>query len=88
MKGGDIELDRTIIDKLGEPLVHLLRNAVDHGVEKRGVVQLRAERQRDLVSIVVENEGRVVDWEEIVEAAVQRNIISKQMSGKFSKKGI
>ena len=37
VSGGEIELDRTVVDKLGEPLVHILRNAVDHGIEKSGM---------------------------------------------------
>ena len=65
MMGGDIELDRSILDGLGEPLVHLLRNAVDHGIEKEGSLYLSAERDKDYVLISVHNTGNSIDWEEI-----------------------
>lgn len=75
--GGDMELDRTIVDKLAEPLMHLLRNAVDHGIEKRGAVRLKAIREKDHAVIIVEDDGRGIDWKEIVEAAVKRKIIDQ-----------
>jgi two-component system, chemotaxis family, sensor kinase CheA len=77
MKGQGIELDRTIIDRLGEPLIHLLRNAVDHGVESRGVITLSAMRDRDRVLIRVENDSGQINWEKVVRSALSRNIINK-----------
>jgi len=73
--GGEMELDRTIVDKLGEPLVHLLRNAVDHGIEKRGTVKLKALREKDFALIVVENDGGAIDFEKVKQAAVRKNIV-------------
>jgi two-component system chemotaxis sensor kinase CheA len=68
LEGDDVELDRSILDEIGEPLVHLLRNAVDHGIESaeerraagkpaRGRIRVSAERERGSVRIVVEDDG-------------------------------
>lgn len=78
ISGQDIELDRTIIDRLGEPLIHLLRNAVDHGIEKTGTIRLTALQERDKVIIAVTNEGRPIDWAKVIEVAVRRGVISKE----------
>ncbi len=86
--GEDMELDRTIVDKLGEPLVHLLKNAVDHGIPKpnklsknkneKYYIKLKALREKDRALIVVENNGNSVDFNKIKEAAIKRNIITKE----------
>lgn len=76
MEGLGIELDRTVLDEIGDPLVHLLRNAVGHGIEKpaerlaagkseEAVVTLRAVRENDAVAIVVEDDGRGLDPDEL-----------------------
>jgi len=75
-EGGEIELDRTILDKIGEPLVHLLRNAVDHGIETKGKVFLTARREKGYVIIEVANTGVPFDLEAIKEAAIKREIIT------------
>lgn len=74
--GGEIELDRTIVDKLGEPLVHLLKNAIDHGIEKSGSVKLQAKRENEFAVITVENDGKSIDFEKVKQAAIKRNIAS------------
>lgn len=74
--GQEIELDRTVIDRLGEPLVHLLRNAVDHGVEDKGSIQLKAIRESEHVLFVVENEGVSIDVEKIKEVAIRKGVAS------------
>lgn len=76
--GQEIELDRTVIDRLGEPLIHLLRNAVDHGIEKKGTIALSAERQRDSVTVTVHNTGIPIDWERVVDVAVNKGIIDQK----------
>jgi len=79
MEGLDIELDRTVLDEIGDPLVHLLRNAVSHGVEgpeeraasgkpETATVTLRALREQDAVAIVVEDDGRGLDPERLKRA--------------------
>lgn len=65
IKGGDIELDRSVLDELGEPIVHLLRNAIDHGIEKEGTVTLSASRMKDQVIIGVTDTGAGINWEKV-----------------------
>src|SRR5213593_3216440 len=80
VEGKEIELDRTILDELGDPLLHLLRNAVDHGIEPpaerrrrgkppEGEVVLTAQRERASVTITVADDGRGVDRRKILERA-------------------
>lgn len=82
MEGLDIELDRTVLDEIGDPLVHLLRNAVGHGVEtpearvaagkpEAATVLLRAAREQDAVLISVEDDGRGLDPEKLRRAFVE-----------------
>ncbi len=78
VSGEDLELDRTIVDKLSEPLVHLLRNAIDHGVVKRGIIKLTARRERDLVHILVEDDGQGIQWAQVVDTACERKIITQE----------
>jgi two-component system chemotaxis sensor kinase CheA len=86
MDGLDIELDRTVLDEIGDPLVHLLRNAVDHGVEPaavrvaagkpaRGTVHLTAARERDQVLISVSDDGAGMDLDRIWRKAVERGMV-------------
>lgn len=83
--GVDIELDRTVLDEIVEPLVHLLRNSIDHGLEptdvraaagkpSRGLVRLSAARERDRVLVTVADDGRGMDVERIWKAAVARGL--------------
>lgn len=80
LEGDDVEMDRSILDEIGEPLVHLLRNAVDHGIENadvrraagkrpRGRIRVRAERERGSVRIVVEDDGSGVAAERVAAKA-------------------
>lgn len=73
--GSDLELDRSIVDKLGEPLVHLLRNAIDHGIKTDGYVKLEAKRDRENALIIVENNDQSIDIEKVKQAAVKRGIV-------------
>ena len=72
VQGADVELDRSMIEAMGDPLIHLVRNAVDHGFEApadrekagkppRGKLTLRARRERDRVLIDLEDDGRGID---------------------------
>lgn len=83
--GGAVELDRSILSQLSDPLLHLVRNAVDHGIEppadreragkpRIGRVALRAELKGPGVEIVVEDDGRGIDVEAVREQARRRGI--------------
>jgi two-component system chemotaxis sensor kinase CheA len=80
MEGEDIELDRSILDEIGEPLVHLIRNAADHGIESpaersaagkqgQGRILLSATRERNTVAIRVSDDGRGIDRQRVLEKA-------------------
>lgn len=95
MDGLDIELDRTVLDEIGDPLVHLLRNNVDHGIEspqeriaagktESGTITLSAEREREHVSIVVTDDGRGIDPERIWAKAVERGLVEAHTRDDFN----
>ena len=86
--GDDVELDRTILTEISDPLMHLLRNAVDHGIgtpEEReaagkdptGTITLEAERERDRVNVMVSDDGRGIDRDVIQRKAVEKGIYTE-----------
>lgn len=90
-EGSDIELDRTVIDEMGECLVHLLRNAVDHGIESpkdriaagkapRGQIRLTATRTRDSAIIEVTDDGAGLDCAELKRAGLGRGLLRPDAS--------
>ncbi|UYP44122.1 hypothetical protein NEF87_000407 [Candidatus Lokiarchaeum ossiferum] len=89
MEGREIELDRTIIDEIGDPIVHLLRNSVDHGIEKPDIritkgknriasLKLRAYRERNFVIIEIADDGKGIDFDKIKQKALKRNLITSE----------
>ena len=87
VEGKEIELDREILDELGDPLVHLLRNAVDHGIEPpheraqrnknpEGQIVLAAVRERSSVAISISDDGRGIDRARILEQAKREGIVA------------
>jgi two-component system chemotaxis sensor kinase CheA len=89
IKGREIEVDRTILEEISEPLVHILRNAVDHGIEKpsereklgkpkTGKLTICASREKDHVAISIEDDGRGIDPKKVKEAAVQRGLLTEE----------
>ncbi|WP_254822512.1 chemotaxis protein CheA [Haloglomus halophilum] len=89
MYGKDIELDRSILAEIGDPLIHILRNAVDHGIEPpqereaagkppEGQVELRAKRERDHVTIVVEDDGAGLDADRLRRKAVSEGVLTEE----------
>jgi two-component system chemotaxis sensor kinase CheA len=83
ISGEDLELDRSILEKLADPLVHLLRNAADHGIEKSGTVTLRAWREKDLVLVELTDDGRGMDPELIRRKAVERGLLSQAQAAQL-----
>ena len=86
VEGKEIELDRAILDELGDPLVHLLRNAVDHGIESpadrkrykknlEGEIVLSAVRERNSVAISITDDGRGIDRTRILEKAKREGLV-------------
>ncbi len=86
VEGKEIELDRAILDELGDPLLHLLRNAVDHGIEPlderrrlgkkaEGEIVLTAVRERASVAISVSDDGHGIDRKRILERAKRDGVV-------------
>jgi len=69
IEGGDLELDRTIVNRLDEPLTHIVRNAVSHGIQKEGIITISAKIERDYALISVSDNGSGVDWQEVAKKA-------------------
>ena len=100
MSGEETELDRTVIDEIGDPLIHLLRNSVDHGietdVEKRreagkpdaGHIYLRAYQDGNNVVIEVEDDGQGINLDKVKRKAIDKGIISKEVAHTLSSKDI
>jgi len=95
IEGEEVELDRTALEALSDPLVHLLRNAIDHGLEtpaereaagkpRQGRLRLTARREHDLVVIEVSDDGRGIDARRVAAAAVERGIISAEAAAAMS----
>lgn len=85
--GEGTELDKTVIERIGEPLTHLIRNAIDHGIESpadriaaskpvEGVVRLAAEHRGGRVFITVEDDGRGIDRARVLATAIERGIVA------------
>ncbi len=95
--GADVELDRAIIDCVSDPLLHLLRNCVDHGIEEpkeretakkgpRGRVLLGVRRTQDRVVIELEDDGRGMDAEKLKSLAKERGLITAEVAARMSDK--
>jgi two-component system chemotaxis sensor kinase CheA len=89
VEGGEIGLDRSIQDEINEPLLHLLKNAVTHGIEeteerekrgkqRRGKIKLTAKRDRNFVLIELSDDGRGIEINEIKNTALKSGIITKE----------
>jgi two-component system chemotaxis sensor kinase CheA len=89
VQGGEVELDRTVIEALGDPLTHLVRNAVDHGLETgaqrvavgksgRGLLVLSARRERDKVLVEVSDDGAGFDAARLRRRAIDMGLLSSE----------
>jgi two-component system chemotaxis sensor kinase CheA len=95
VSGADTELDRTVIDEIGDPLVHLIRNSVDHGIEsvqdraaagkpETGTVHLRAYHSGNHVFIEIEDDGRGINRPKVLETAIKRGVLSAEAAKSLS----
>jgi len=88
ISGGDTELDKTVVEKISDPLVHMLRNSVDHGIElpderekagksRKGKVELKAYPDAGTIVIQISDDGAGLDKEKLLKKAVSKGIISE-----------
>lgn len=89
IEGGDTEVDKSVIEQLGDPLVHILRNSSDHGVEtpevrraagkdETGTITLRARHEGEHVLVEISDDGRGLDREKILKRAVERGLCTAE----------
>lgn len=99
MTGEDTELDRTVVDQIGDPLQHLLRNSADHGLEdtqvriqrgkpETGNIFLNAYQEGNNVIIQVGDDGNGIDTEAVKQKAIERGIVTAEQAESMSKKEI
>lgn len=97
MEGENTEIDKTIIEKISDPLIHLIRNAADHGVEdaqvrlskgkpEEGRILLRAYNRDKYVYIEIEDDGKGIDSDTIKKKAIEKGFITEADAEKMSQK--
>ncbi|SEP59017.1 two-component system, chemotaxis family, sensor kinase CheA [Lachnospiraceae bacterium RM5] len=91
IEGEKTELDRTVVDEIGDPIIHLLRNAIDHGIEsederiknhkeKKGTIYLKANREDDNVIIKIIDDGNGIDINQIRKKIIKDDYITKEQA--------
>ena len=99
MSGEDTELDRTVVDQIGDPLQHLLRNSADHGLESAelrkergkpevGSINLKAYQEGNNVVIEVGDDGNGIDTENVKRKAIERGLVTPEQAENLSQKEI
>ncbi|MET3682156.1 two-component system chemotaxis sensor kinase CheA [Alkalibacillus flavidus] len=99
IEGAETELDRTVIDEIGDPLVHLIRNAVDHGIETpeerkskgkpgQGKMLLKAFHSGNHVFVEIRDDGQGINKEKVLQKAIDNGVVSAEQSSSLSDKQI
>ncbi len=97
IEGEDTELDKSIIEEIGDPLVHMIRNSVDHGIEppeerkakgkpEEGTVWLRAYNEGNMIVIEIKDDGRGMDPEVLKRKAVEKGVITESEAANMNDK--
>ncbi len=95
ISGSDVELDKSMLEGLGDPLTHLMRNAADHGIEdvqsridagksETGTIYLRAFHQAGQINIEIQDDGKGIDPEKVIESAISKNLITPDQAEAMS----
>ncbi|MBQ9566381.1 MAG: chemotaxis protein CheA, partial [Synergistaceae bacterium] len=95
LEGEETELDRTVIDEIGDPMVHLIRNSMDHGIEhpderkalgkpEKGILKIAAYQEGSGVVIEVSDDGAGIDAERVKQKAIERGIITEERAASMS----
>ncbi|OHD15368.1 MAG: hypothetical protein A2Y34_08140 [Spirochaetes bacterium GWC1_27_15] len=93
--GQETEMDRNVIEEISDPLVHLLRNSIDHGIEsdelrkhrgkeEAGNIELGAKYEGNEVWIIIKDDGAGLDRDKIIKKAIEKNLLIKEESDKLS----
>jgi two-component system, chemotaxis family, sensor kinase CheA len=99
ISGEDTELDKTLIEEINDPLVHLIRNSVDHGIEapeeraklnkpRAGKIHLDAEQEGNNISITITDDGKGIDPEIITNLAIKRGLITEEKAKELTEKEV
>ena len=97
LEGEDTEIDRSILDKLEDPLIHLVRNAIDHGIEppeerikagkpEVGTIKLSAYQEGDRIIISIEDDGKGINVEKVKQKAIEKGLITPEQAENMSDK--
>ena len=87
--GGDTKLDKTVIEKLADPLIHIIRNSLDHGIEspderkakgknKEGNICITAQSMGDKVYIIIEDDGKGIDVQKVINKSLEKNMVTEE----------
>nr|WP_307992919.1 chemotaxis protein CheA [uncultured Niameybacter sp.] len=99
MSGEETELDRTVIDEIGDPLIHLLRNAADHGLETteerrkigkdpKGTIRLDAYQDGNSVVIQVSDDGKGINVNKIRESSIKKGVVTREEAASLSEQEV
>ena len=84
LTGAEVGIDRAVLEALTDPLVHLVRNAIDHGIEQEGIVTVSARREKDLVLVEVADDGKGMDADQLRQKAVARGLMTTPQANNLS----
>ncbi|MFP4369279.1 MAG: chemotaxis protein CheW [Candidatus Kapaibacterium sp.] len=99
VSGQETEMDKNVIDEIADPLVHILRNAIDHGVEKpqdrlakgkaeAGNVSLKARYEGNEILIIIEDDGAGIERGRILDKAIEKELVSEEQAEKMTDKEV
>ena len=95
LEGEDTELDRTVIDEIGDPMVHLIRNSMDHGIEhpderralgkpEKGILKISAYQEGSGVVIEVSDDGAGIDPDKVRQKAIERGVVTEERAASMT----
>jgi two-component system, chemotaxis family, sensor kinase CheA len=99
VKGQDTEIDKTMVELIGDPLVHLVRNSLDHGIEmpdarasagkaRQGTIRLEARQEGDQIVISIADDGAGIDPERVLRKAVEKNLVTAERARQLTPREI
>jgi len=97
IEGADTELDKKLVDGISEPLIHLVRNAVDHGIEpvdervalgkpEEGTIRIKAYHAYNQIAIEIEDDGRGIDLDLVVQKGIEKGMVTRAEAEELTRK--